>query len=293
MEHIKSYHLIKEKGIYILMIQLNQIDTEFSQEFMEAEKPIESNFYDDIRSHIKSKFPGISIPFVKIMRGSALLATIPLSSQVPAVEKMDGEGLSIFYKDYIVKEKDTLWDIAIEWGIPLEELKIINGFNDNSILKIGKVIRIPIHKIPIKGTPGARFGEYLDWWTQAQYIFTINKVGRVKDLETGKSFSVRRCVGTNHAVAKSTSYIDNEIARSIWGEDIWSIKPAIIEVEGRKLAASISFVPKNIMELGKTRFDGYFDIHFLNSTRHNDGKIDPGHQNAIQISSGMSEAAIS
>lgn len=292
MEHIKSYHLIKEKGTYILMIQFNQINTEFSGELMEAESTNENSFYDNIRSHIKNKFPGINIPLVKVMIGSTLLATIPLSSQIPAVDKVDGEEPSIIYKDYLVKGGDTLWNLAMQWGVPLEELQIVNGFDENSILKIGKIIRIPVHNIPVQKTRGEKYGEYLDWWTQAQYIFTMNKIGRIKDLETGKSFSVRRCVGTNHVVAKSISYIDNEIARSIWGEEIWTVRPILVEIEGRKLAASISFVTKSTKKVDEDSFDGHFDIHFLNSSRHNDGKIDPAHQKAVQIAAGLNKTTM-
>jgi LysM repeat protein len=452
MNGIKSYHLIKEGGNYVLVVQLDQIDTEFSNEYGEPDELRKKRFYDDIKSHIEDKFPKIKIPLCKIMVGSILVATIPIASgsavfaatetsmsqpaetieykvmsgdtlwkisqkfgvsvgdiktlnsllsdtiflneilKIPNTSSQSfpytvqaGDTLSkiallygtdvakiksinnltsdtifigqtliivgqatttapplsetgtykvvagdtlwkistkinmsidqlkkinnlqtdtifvgqvlktevpslqptISYKDYQIKSGDNLWKISIEWGIPQSELMLVNGLNESSMLTVGQIIRIPVHNIPVKETIGARYGEHLDWWTEAQYVVPINKVVKVTDFETGKTFTVKRTIGANHSDTEPLTYIDTEIAKSIWGEFSWKVRPIIIEVDGRKIAASMSFMPHGVQYIGNNQFDGHFDIHFLNSTRHNDGQMDSYHQNAIKIAAGI------
>ncbi|PKM93482.1 MAG: glycosyl hydrolase [Firmicutes bacterium HGW-Firmicutes-1] len=204
-----------------------------------------------------------------------------LKTEVPSLQP------TISYKDYQIKSGDNLWKISIEWGIPQSELMLVNGLNESSMLTVGQIIRIPVHNIPVKETIGARYGEHLDWWTEAQYVVPINKVVKVTDFETGKTFTVKRTIGANHSDTEPLTYIDTEIAKSIWGEFSWKVRPIIIEVDGRKIAASMSFMPHGVQYIGNNQFDGHFDIHFLNSTRHNDGQMDSYHQNAIKIAAGI------
>lgn len=454
MNAIKSYHLIKEGGNYVLIVQLDQIDTEFSNEYGETDEIKKKKFYDEIKNHIENKFPKIKIPLCKIMVGSILVATIPLSTgnvalaatntpveqtammeykvisgdtlwrisqkfnlsvdeiksingltsdtllineilkipnkgfipykvqpgdtlykisqiyqvsvdqikslnnltsdsifigqelilkvnnvtaptttsdtykvqagdtlwrisqkvnlsveQLKAINNLQSDNIyvgqelritpsstgtttpstqpTITYKDYQIKSGDNLWKISIEWGIPKSELMLVNGLSESSVLKIGQIIRIPVHNIPVKPTLGVRYGEHLDWWTEAQYVLPINKVAKVTDFQTGKTFTVKRTIGANHADSEPLTYVDTEIAKSIWGGFNWKVRPVVIEVDGRKIAASMSFMPHGVQYITNNQFDGHFDIHFLNSTRHVDGQIDQSHQNAINIAAGI------
>ncbi|PKM52539.1 MAG: hypothetical protein CVV02_01955 [Firmicutes bacterium HGW-Firmicutes-7] len=449
MNGIKSYHLIKEGGNYVLVVQLNQIDTEFANEYGETDDLRKKRFYDDIKTHIEEKFPNMKIPLFKIMVGSLLVATIPLASGTTSLAStpttqatstieykvMSGDSLwkisqkfgvtvseikalnslisdtiflnevlkipnvsnqyipykvqagdtlfkisqlygtdvlkiksinnltsdtifigqtlmivgqtttssteaagtysvipgdtlfkisnkvnvtvdqlkklnnlqtdtiyagqvlnlstvstgqpTITYKDYQIKSGDNLWNLSVEWGIPQSELMLVNGLNENSILKIGQIIRIPIHHIPVKETLGVRYGEQLDWWTEAQYVLPINKVAKITDFQTGKTFTIKRTIGANHADSEPLTYVDTEIAKSIWGGFSWQVRPIIVEVDGRKIAASMSYMPHGVQYITNNQFNGHFDVHFLNSTRHNDGQVDTTHQNAIKMSAGI------
>lgn len=457
MNAIKSYHLVKEGGTYVLIVQLDKIDTEFSNEYGETDEVKKKKFYDEIKAHIEKKFPKIKIPLCKIMVGSILIATIPLSTNVAfaaadtnitqsammeykvasgdtlwriarkfnltvdelksingltsdalyvneilkvpnngfipykvqpgdtlykisqvygvSVEglknlnnltsdsiligqnliiKVDNESSPVVtnsiykvqagdtlwrisqkfnltveqlksfnnltsdniytgqelktaitttenipssptstlqpiitYKDYQIKSGDNLWKISIDWGIPQSELMLVNNLNESSLLRVGQIIRIPVHNIPIKETMGIKFGEHLEWWTEAQYVFPINKVAKVTDFHTGKTFTVKRTIGANHADSEPLTYVDTEIAKSIWGGYSWKVRPVIVEVDGRKIAASMSFMPHGVQYITNNQFEGHFDIHFLNSTRHSDGQIDSNHQNAINIAAGI------
>ncbi len=394
MNNIKSYHLVKEKGIYVLVIHLYEMDTEFANELGVIDADKKMKFYEVIKAHVEEKFPKINIPICKVMLGALLIATIPVAvstaahggtatastqtsmdeytvvqgdtlykisqkfgssvgdiktansligdtiytNQVLSIPLNKEDGLyrvqagdtlwkisrkfsvsidelknrnalqsdtiyigqdlkvspepfnttaTISYKDYQVVSGDNLWKIAVTNGIPHSELMLVNNMNDSTALKIGQIIRVPVHKIPIKPTINARYGENLDWWTEAQYVLPINKVAKITDFETGKTFAVKRTIGTNHSDTEPITYTDTEIGKSISGGYTWDTRPVIVEVDGRKLAASMSYMPHGTADIPNNGFDGHFDLHFLNSTRHVDGQIDPYHQAAIKIASGV------
>lgn len=448
MNNVKSYHLVKEKGDYVLFIYLEELDSEFSDELGRLDPEKKSSFQEQVSRHIQSKFPRIHIPVAKVMLGALLIATIPLSAEPPvmaasnqqqnivtytvksgdtlwrisknygvtvdAIKKANGlvsdfinvgdvltiptvasptyydvkSGDTLFriaqmygvtvqqiktannftsdtiyvgqrllipnptkqetieeqpsvyivtygdtlykiakkynmtvdelkrinalstdtiyvgqelslvqrqneplikYQDYKVKSGDSLWQISVDQGVPMSELMLTNNLSDTSMLKVGQIIRIPIHIVPVKQTAGPMYGEYLDWWTEAQYVFPINKTAKVTDFYTGKQFNVKRTIGANHADCEPLTYTDTEIAKSIWGGYSWTARPVIINVDGRKIAASMSFMPHGVEYIANNKFDGHFDIHFLNSTRHSDGKIDSSHQKAIKAAAGVSD----
>jgi hypothetical protein len=148
--------------------------------------------------------------------------------------------------------------------------------------------------------------ELLDWWKEAQYVFSRDDIATVKDVYTGKTFKVKRTMGTNHADSEALTLTDTEIIKSIWGGFSWDRRPVHIYIKGRVLAASMSAMPhagldsapayayvnnrsdgygsgENLDVIKNNGMDGHFDIHFLNSTRHKDGKLDPEHQKMIKI----------
>lgn len=154
-----------------------------------------------------------------------------------------------------------------------------------------------------------KYGELLDWWNDAQYILSIGSSAQVIDLNTGKSFYIKRTYGTNHADVETLTQSDTDILKSIWGGFSWERRPVIVNINDRYLAASmagmphagVDSVPANVVT--KNRSDGYgtgvnldaiknngldgvMDIHFLNSTRHKDDKKDPQHQACILKSAG-------
>lgn len=147
--------------------------------------------------------------------------------------------------------------------------------------------------------------ETLDWWKEARYVFKTNSIAEVTDISTQKSFKVKRTMGSNHADAEALTLEDTKIIKDIWGGFSWERRAVIVEINGRKLAASMSAMPhagidsapafkvisnrsldygrgENLDVIKNNGMDGHFDIHFLNSTRHKDGKKDPQHQTSIK-----------
>ncbi|MGD9677919.1 MAG: stalk domain-containing protein [Vulcanibacillus sp.] len=196
--------------------------------------------------------------------------------------------LTVTYINHTVKQGDNLWNLSIYYGIPLSELMAVNNLGESSTLFIGQNITVPVHHIPIKSTVSDKYGELLDWWTEAQYVFTINEVAKVTDFQTGKTFYVERTIGANHADCEPLTASDSAIIKEIWGGTYsWSSRAVIIEVDGRKIAASMSSMPHDIQYITNNNFNGHFDIHFLNSTRHIDGLVDESHQVQIKIAAGI------
>lgn len=148
--------------------------------------------------------------------------------------------------------------------------------------------------------------ELLDWWKAGKSAFPIGAVAEVKDVKTGKTFKIKRTMGSNHADCEALTKEDTQIIKSIWGGFSWDTRPVILTVGNRRLAASMSSLPhagvdsapfgavvnnrsegygtgQNLDAVKGNGMNGHFDVHFLNSTRHKDGKVDPRHQAAIAV----------
>jgi peptidoglycan DL-endopeptidase LytF len=188
---------------------------------------------------------------------------------------------------HIVVSGDNVWNLSVKYGIPQSELLRVNQLNINSTLKIGQKLIIPQYQIAVKATPSSKHGEHLDWWSEAQYVIPIGKTFKVTDFATGKSFMVKRTIGANHADCETVTVRDSTIAKGIWKGYSWTERAVIIEVDGRKIAASMSFMPHDIEYINNNGIRGHFDIHFKNSTRHKDGKIDYDHQKQVNIAAGV------
>lgn len=195
---------------------------------------------------------------------------------------------TVTYTTHTVVSGDNIWSLSIKYGIPMTELLAVNNLTTSSQLAIGQKLQVPVHHIPVKPVVSSKHGELLDWWTEAQYVFAINDVAKVTDYQTGKSFYVKRTIGANHADSEPLTANDAAIMKEIWGGSYsWTARAVIVEVDGRRIAASMSSMPHDIQYINNNNFDGHFDIHFLNSTRHSDGQITQEHQNQIKIAAGV------
>jgi len=232
-----------------------------------------------------------------------MLDSVPVSSQ-PKQEKEETEkavsgekieepeepnkdSANFEFKTYTVKKGDSLSKISAEYKVSLKDLLAANDLTESSILQIGDRLLLPKRVIATKPKAGDQYGEYLDWWTEAQYVFPIGKIATVTDFETGVSFQVRRSYGANHADCEPLTAEDTAKAKEVWGGFSWDTRAVLVQVDERTVAASMSFMPHDIESILDNDFDGHFDIHFKNSTRHKDGKIDNYHQEKIKIAAGV------
>lgn len=220
---------------------------------------------------------------------------------------------SVTYKNYTIRSGDTIWSIAYNHGLRDIEVLKANNFTANTPIFAGQVIRIPVFRIPVKPTPGPQFGELLDWWTEAQYVMKFNVPFTIIDFNTGTRFQAIRTFGANHADCEPLTARDAAIMLNLWDQhhtSYWAERAVIIEIEGRRLAASMSAMLHagldalpaginvhnrsggyghgiNLDAIKGNNADGHFDIHFINSTRHSDGNISPRHQANIRRAAGL------
>ncbi|WP_053955330.1 LysM peptidoglycan-binding domain-containing protein [Inediibacterium massiliense] len=193
----------------------------------------------------------------------------------------------VTYITHTVKAGDDPWKLSLQYGIPMKEILDANHMNENQWLTIGQSIKIPVHHVPILPTPASKYGEYLDWWSGAQYVLPIGAKFTVVDFATGKRWNMKRTIGANHADCEPITKEDTNIMKGVWGGTFsWDTRPVVIEYKGRKIAASAAAMPHDVQYINDNNFDGHMDIHFLNSTRHKDGQIDPSHQANIKIAAG-------
>ncbi|TCO73140.1 LysM peptidoglycan-binding domain-containing protein [Marinisporobacter balticus] len=194
----------------------------------------------------------------------------------------------VTYMTYTVKQGDDPWKLSLQYGIPMNEILSANNMAESTWLNIGDVLKIPVHHVPIKATPGSKYGEYLDWWTEAQYVVPIGTKFTLVDFATGKRWNMKRTIGANHADCEPLTASDAAIMKEVWGGTFsWDKRPSVIEYNGRKIAASVASMPHDIQYITDNNFNGHMDIHFANSTRHKDGEIDWEHQKNIKIAAGI------
>lgn len=81
--------------------------------------------------------PGVSVRTLRV--GKTLI--------VPALKKVDPYGSDketvIFKNDYTVKDGDTLWDIAMEYGTTVEDIALNSGLGVNNYIKKGMRLKVP------------------------------------------------------------------------------------------------------------------------------------------------------
>ncbi|MCF6094998.1 LysM peptidoglycan-binding domain-containing protein [Microaerobacter geothermalis] len=195
----------------------------------------------------------------------------------------------VTYEKYTVQQGDTAWTISIQFGIPMQEVLDANNLTEDSIMMPGMVLNIPVHHVPVKETAGPQYGELLDWWTEAQYVWPIGKDAWVKDFATGKIWRMKRTTGAFHADVEPLTLEDSKVMKEVWGGNwSWERRAVLIRIDGRTIAASASAMPHDVQQIKDNGFPGHSDIHFLNSTRHKDNQMDEKHQAQVAIAAGVS-----
>lgn len=127
-------------------------------------------------------------------------------------------------------------------------------------------------------------------WSVASQVVPRGAVAVIEDVYTGKTFSIKRTFGTNHADVEALTTADTAMIKEIWGGFTWERRPVIVHINGRRLAASLAGMPHGGSTLNAVKDNGMYgvlDLHFRGSRRHKEGNIqavsDPLHQSAITI----------
>ncbi|HEX2946216.1 MAG TPA: peptidoglycan-binding protein [Clostridia bacterium] len=146
----------------------------------------------------------------------------------------------------------------------------------------------------------------LKWFGKVEDIFARGETATVYDIETGKSFRIKRTYGSNHADCETLTKNDTAIMKKIYdGTWSWDRRAIIVEVDGLKIAACMTGYPHagsdryaanrtlssrsggygrgtNLDAVKGNNMSGVFDIHFLGSRNHYNNRIDPKHQALVK-----------
>ena len=153
-------------------------------------------------------------------------------------------------------------------------------------------------------------GVYLDWFSEAQYIFKEGDVALITDVDTRLSFKIMRTFGHEHADVETLTAEDSEVVKDIWGGWSWERRAVIITVNDRHVAASMTAMPHagrdgepalktiasrsggygrgaNLDRIKGNDMDGVMCLHFKNSNLHKNDKPEPRHQAMIKKAAGL------
>lgn len=182
---------------------------------------------------------------------------------------------------HVVRPGETLSHIARRYGVGVRQLAAVNGLADPNRIRAGTRLTVPG-----TGSPDPQ-GPALTLWSDADTILPRGAVARVIDVRTGKSFAIRRLAGTFHADVEPLTRADTETMRQIYGGRwSWERRAIILEVDGKRYAASMNGQPHGRSSIGDNGFPGHFCIHLLGSRTHGTRRIDGEHHRRILEAAG-------
>lgn len=130
------------------------------------------------------------------------------------------------------------------------------------------------------------FGEPLPW-PEVDRLWPWDTKVVVRDLETGTRFEVDRYGGYRHADAQPATPRDSRALKAVFGGAwSWRRRAAVVEVAGRRVAASMNGMPHGSGTLPDNDFPGHFCIHFTGSITHGSRRPDLAHRMMILKAAG-------
>lgn len=124
--------------------------------------------------------------------------------------------------------------------------------------------------------------ELLDW-SAADKVFPRGSYATVTDVDTGITFQVYRMGGHLHADVEPVTANDTALMKQAYGGAwSWVRRAVIVQVNGRRIAASMNGMPHGQQTIYNNNMDGQVCIHFLNSHTHGTNNVDSAHQAMVQ-----------
>ena len=128
---------------------------------------------------------------------------------------------------------------------------------------------------------GSGTTERLNWFNGGSSKIPKGATFKVKDIKTGKVFTVKRWSGANHIDAEPASASDTATMKSIYGHWSWKRRPVLVKYHGHVYAGSMNGMPHGTQTISGNNFDGHFCIHFYGSKTHGSKKVDSMHQSCV------------
>ena len=158
----------------------------------------------------------------------------------------------------------------------------------NGLSVTGKVNKNTLNKLNSSGAKkagedeSAGKTEKLDWFNGGSKKIPKGATFKVKDIKTGKVFTVKRWSGANHLDAEPSTKSDTATMKSIYGSWSWKRRAILVKYNGHVYAASMNGMPHGTQTITGNNFDGHFCIHFSGSKTHGSKKVDAMHQNCVK-----------
>lgn len=119
-------------------------------------------------------------------------------------------------------------------------------------------------------------------WKIANQVWERGQIARITDVETGKTFRVKRFGGDWHCDTEPLTRSDTRTMFEIFGHHwSWERRAVIVELNDYRSAASINGYPHGPSRGGANGFRGHFCVHFLGSRVHRSLQVDAEHQRMI------------
>ncbi|MBP5426955.1 MAG: peptidoglycan-binding protein [Clostridiales bacterium] len=188
----------------------------------------------------------------------------------------------------------------------VKDFQINQGLSADGI--VGNVTRCRIEQMLGKAPSAPESGSYYkkSWFEGGNRVFSIGKVATVYDIDTGRTFKVKRTFGTNHADCETLTCEDTNTMKGIYGGRwSWNRRAIILDVDGVKIPASMAGMPHaglnnkptrayvtnrsggfgrgiNLDSIKGNGMDGHFCVHLLNSRTHASNRVEPMHQQMVR-----------
>lgn len=147
----------------------------------------------------------------------AVVDAVIATSEGETISSLPGSG-----NYYVVQNGDSLWKIANQYGITVNELKSLNGLTSNN-LTVGQILEVPGGSSDTSSTYTVKAGDSL-WKIANQFGLTVDEVKNLNGL-TNDNLSVGQVLKVSNSGGSSDSS-SNTIGNTYTvksGDSLWSI----------------------------------------------------------------------
>ncbi len=203
--------------------------------------------------------------------------------ETPATSKKGNSGAKVVALQQALKLKGY-YTLAIDGSYGAGTVKAVKAFQKAKKLEqSGEADNDTIKALFGENAADYKYEtERLDWFNGGDSRIPRGATFTVKDVLTGKTFTVKRWAGANHLDAEPLTAKDTATMKSIYGGSwSWNRRAILVKYDGHVYAASMNGMPHGTTTINNNDFDGHFCIHFYKSKTHGTKKVDTDHQNAV------------
>lgn len=158
-------------------------------------------------------------------------------------------------------------------------------------------------KMMISEIPSNKKGD-LNWFSTVRYVLKRGDVADIIDVDTGKTFQIKRSYGSNHADVEPLTKADTAVIKELWNGWSWKRRAVVVQVDGYVIAGSLAAMPhagkdsaragayvsgrsggygrgQNLDAVKNNGANGVLDLHFKGSKTHGSNSVNKAHQSMV------------